>query len=174
MRAARGETPLVLLTAVPRGGRMDFLVQKCSELGVSRIVPVIAARSVARPEPGQRGRWEKIAREAARQCGRADVPVVAAPAALAAALAAPELPERRLMLSPEAGGRPLRALLPSGPRRRCWSGRKAASSRPRSRRRAAAGFQPVSLGSRILRVETAAIVAVALAEEAFGALSPRG
>ena len=72
-------TPLVLLTAVPRGGRMDFLVQKCSELGVSRIAPVITERSVVRPEPGRRARWEKIAREAARQCGRADVPVVSAP-----------------------------------------------------------------------------------------------
>ena len=99
----------MLLTAVPRGGRMDFLVQKCSELGVSRIVPIIAARSVARPEPGRRARWEKIAREAARQCGRADVPVVDAPATLAAALAAPELPERRLVLSPTlAAGRCVR------------------------------------------------------------------
>src|SRR5205814_5049665 len=50
--------PLVLLTAVPRGGRMDFLVQKCSELGVARIIPVITARSVARPEPDRRARWE--------------------------------------------------------------------------------------------------------------------
>ncbi len=109
--AADVETPLVLLTAVPRGGRMDFLVQKCCELGVSRIVPVITERSVVRPEPGRRARWEKIAREAARQCGRADVPVVAAPAALATALAAPELPERRLILSTDGAGRPLRSLL---------------------------------------------------------------
>ena len=173
-RAAAGiETPLTLLTAVPRGGRMDFLVQKCSELGVSRIVPVITARSVARPEPATRGRWEKIAREAARQCGRADVPVVSPPTPLAAALAASDLPDRRLMLSPDAGGRPLRALLARAGRDRAArrSGRGPRQP-PRSRRRAPAGFRPVSLGSRILRVETAAIVAVALAEEAFGALSP--
>jgi 16S rRNA (uracil1498-N3)-methyltransferase len=109
---AASDTPLMLLTAVPRGGRMDFLIQKCCELGVSRIVPVLTARSVARPEPGRRARWEKIAREAARQCGRADVPVVAAPVELAAALAAPDLPARRLMLSPEPGVQPLRARLP--------------------------------------------------------------
>src|SRR5213075_1539477 len=90
--------PLVLLTAVPRGGRMDFLVQKCSELGVARIIPVITARSVARPEPDRRARWEKIAREAARQCGRADVPRVDAPVTLAEGLADPELPAVRFAL----------------------------------------------------------------------------
>jgi len=166
--------PLVLLTAVPRGGRMDFLVQKCSELGVSRIVPIIAARSVARPEPGRRARWEKIAREAARQCGRADVPVVEAPATLAAALAAADLPERRLVLSPSPAGRSLRALLPDPAATALLVGPEGGLAVGESEAAAAAGFIPVSLGSRILRVETAAIVAVALAEEAFGALSPPG
>ena len=170
--APRAGAPLVLLTAVPRGGRMDFLVQKCSELGVSRIVPIIAARSVARPEPGRRARWEKIAREAARQCGRADVPVVEAPAMLAAALAAPELPERRLVLSPSPAGRSLRALLPDPSATALLVGPEGGLAADENEAAEAAGFVPVSLGSRILRVETAAIVAVALAEEAFGALSP--
>ena len=170
--AARAETPLVLLTAVPRGGRMDFLVQKCCELGVSRIVPVIAARSVARPEPGRRARWEKIAREAARQCGRADVPVVAAPADLAAALAAPELPARRLMLSPDEAARSLRALLPDRAATALLVGPEGGLAPTETDAARLAGFVPAGLGPRILRVETAAIVAVALAEEAFGALSP--
>jgi len=172
--AAPAGAPLVLLTAVPRGGRMDFLVQKCSELGVSRIVPIIAARSVARPEPGRRARWEKIAREAARQCGRADVPVVEAPATLAAALAAADLPDRRLVLSPSPAGRSLRALLPDPAPTALLVGPEGGLAAAESEAAEAAGFVPVSLGSRILRVETAAIVAVALAEEAFGALSPPG
>jgi 16S rRNA (uracil1498-N3)-methyltransferase len=172
--AAAIETPLTLLTAVPRGGRMDFLVQKCSELGVARIVPVITARSVVRPEPAKRGRWEKIAREAARQCGRADVPEVSPPTALAAALAASDLPDRRLMLSPEAGGRPLRALLPDRAATALLVGPEGGLDTAEVEAARAAGFQAASLGSRILRVETAAIVAVALAEEAFGALSPEG
>jgi 16S rRNA (uracil1498-N3)-methyltransferase len=172
--AAAIETPLTLLTAVPRGGRMDFLVQKCSELGVSRIVPVITARSVVRPEPAKRGRWEKIAREAARQCGRADVPEVSPPTPLAAALAASDLPDRRLMLSPEAGGRPLRALLPDRAATALLVGPEGGLDTAEVEAARAAGFQAASLGSRILRVETAAIVAVALAEEAFGALSPEG
>ena len=59
-----------------------------------------------------------------------------------------------------------------GRRRRCWSARKAGFAAAEIEAARAAGFLPVSLGPRILRVETAAIVAVALAEEAFGALSP--
>jgi 16S rRNA (uracil1498-N3)-methyltransferase len=169
--AAPPETPLVLLTAVPRGGRMDFLVQKCCELGVSRIVPVITARSVVRPEPAKRARWEKIAREAARQCGRADVPTVSPPAPLAAALAA-ELPTRRIVLSPEPGAPPLRTLLPDRAATALLVGPEGGLADAEVEAARAAGFQPASLGSRILRVETAAIVAVALADEAFGALSP--
>ena len=153
---------------------MDFLVQKCSELGVSRIVPVVTARSVVRPEPGRRARWEKIAREAARQCGRADVPEVSradaargrAGGARAAGAAAHAVARRR------AAGRCARCC-PIRPRRRCWSGRKGASPPAEVEAARAAGFRAGSLGSRILRVETAAIVAVALAEEAFGALSPQ-
>jgi 16S rRNA (uracil1498-N3)-methyltransferase len=128
---------------------------------------------VVRPEPARSARWEKIAREAARQCGRADVPAVAPAAALAAALAAPDLPARRVMLSPGADTRPLRALLvDGGPASTALlvgpEGGLAAAEVEAAR---GAGFQPASLGPRILRVETAAIVAVALAEEAFGALS---
>jgi 16S rRNA (uracil1498-N3)-methyltransferase len=170
--AGDAATPLVLLTAVPRGGRMDFLVQKCCELGVSRIVPVITARSVARPEPGRRARWEKIAREAARQCGRADVPVVASPAVLAAALAAPDLPARRVVLSPAPDGHALRALVSARVPTALLVGPEGGFAAEEVDAARAAGFVPASLGPRILRVETAAIVAVALAEEALGALAP--
>jgi 16S rRNA (uracil1498-N3)-methyltransferase len=170
--AAPPATPIILLTAVPRGARMDLLVQKTCELGVARIVPVVTERSVVRPEPGGgRGdRWETIAREAARQCGRADLPIVDAPMTLAAALLAPELPSRRLVLWERLSGRPLRAALGApeptalliGPEGGFGPGEIAAAE--------AAGFVPVALGPRILRVETAAIVAVALVAEAYGDL----
>ena len=173
-RAGSPKASLVLLTAVPRGGRMDFLVQKCAELGVSRIVPIVAARSVVRPEPARSARWEKIAREAARQCGRADVPAVTACAPLAAALAAPDLPARRLMLSPDDGGPSLRARLPDHAATALLVGPEGGLAPAEAEAAATAGFEPVNLGPLILRVETAAIVAVALAAEAFGALGPTG
>lgn len=165
---------LTLLCAVPRGPRMDFLVQKTSELGVARIVPVVTERSVARPdaEAGKRARWEKIAREAARQCGRADLPIVDPPVALAEALADPALPGRRLALFEGERRRSLRAALEGtepaatalliGP-----EGGFAPAELAVAR---AAGFEAVGLGERILRVETAAIVAVALVAGAYGML----
>jgi len=167
---AAAVAPLTLLTAVPRGGRMDLLVQKTCELGVARIVPVTTERSVVRPEPGRSARWEKIAREAARQCGRADVPVVAAATALAAALAAPELPSRRLVLWEQQRGRPLRAALGTPEPTAVLVGPEGGFAPTEIAAAEAAGFVPVALGPRILRVETAAIVAVALVAEAYGDL----
>ena len=153
---------------------MDFLVQKSSELGVARIVPVVTERSVARPDAdaGKRARWEKIAREAARQCGRADLPIVDPPVALAQALGGPNLPARRLALFEGERRLSLRAALAGieaaatalliGP-----EGGFAPAELAVAR---AAGFEAVGLGERILRVETAAIVAVALVAGAYGML----
>jgi 16S rRNA (uracil1498-N3)-methyltransferase len=165
---------ITLLCAVPRGPRMDLLVQKTAELGVARVVPILTERSVARPdaEVGRRARWEKIAREAARQCGRADVPTVDAPVSLTAALALAGLPARRLALYEGERARSLRAALADtgraptallvGPEGGFAAAEVAAAT--------AAGFEAVGLGDRILRVETAAIVAVALVAEASGML----
>jgi 16S rRNA (uracil1498-N3)-methyltransferase len=169
-RAAPSAAPAVditLLVAVPRGERMDWLVQKTTELGVARIVPVASERSVARPEAGsgRHPRWEKIAREAARQCGRADVPRIDEPTELEAALAANDLPARRLALWEGERGRSLGAALTAiliGP-----EGGFAADEVARAER---ASFVAVGLGPRILRVETAAVVAVALIQAAAGGL----
>jgi 16S rRNA (uracil1498-N3)-methyltransferase len=170
---------VTLLVAVPRGERMDLLVQKTTELGVARVVPVLAGRSVARPEAKAGGRWEKIAREAARQSGRADVPRIDAPTALDAALADPTLPPVRLALWEGEHARSLRAALASaydahdgGPRpaTALLVGPEGGFAPEEVQRARAAGFAPVGLGRRILRVETAAIVAVALAQAAAGGL----
>lgn len=170
LRAGAGIT---LLTAIPRGERMDFLIQKTSELGVARIVPVVTGRSVVRPDPGtaRHRRWEKIAREAARQCGRVDVPVVETPRALADALAAVTLPPRRLGLWEAERERSLRSAL-GGPATDTAlligpEGGLAAAEVAAARE---AGFVTVGLGPLILRVETAAVVAVALAQSAMGNL----
>jgi 16S rRNA (uracil1498-N3)-methyltransferase len=171
---------VTLLVAVPRGERMDLLVQKTTELGVARIVPVVAGRSVVRPEAKARARWEKIAREAARQCGRADVPRVEAPDALATALGDAELPALRFALWEGEHGRGLRAALVEAfgapvtgvtrPGTAVLVGPEGGFEPTEVEQARAAGFVPVGLGPRILRVETAAIAAVTLIQAFAGGL----
>ena len=165
--------PITLLAAIPRGPRMDVLLQKTVEVGVARIVPLITARSVARPEAGRRERWAAIVREAARQCGRADVPGVDGPVDLMDALRVPDLAPRRLALFEREGAPGLPAALAGlapaptvllvGPEGG-WDPAERDAAR-------AAGFIGVGLGARILRVETAAIVAVTLTAAAYGDFS---
>src|SRR5580693_3056213 len=78
------ESPLAitLVQCVPRGDRMDFIVQKATELGVARIVPVLSQRSVVRLDPGQAesktNHWRAVAVSACEQCGRARLPAIEA------------------------------------------------------------------------------------------------
>jgi 16S rRNA (uracil1498-N3)-methyltransferase len=163
---------ITLLQSLPRGERMDFIVQKTTELGVAQIMPVLTERSMVKPTANRGRRWQTIAEEAARQSGRADVPKVAAPIALGSALAhASFLPgsrfvlwecERSLSFRQALGGGLGRLVLLIGPEGGFTDAEVAAAVQ--------AGFKSVSLGLRVLRVETAAMVAVALAQAAAGGL----
>jgi 16S rRNA (uracil1498-N3)-methyltransferase len=177
---------VTLLQAVPRGERMEFVVQKTAELGLHRLCPVWSARTVGKGDEGDDGgssrlrRWRKIAEEAARQCGRADLPVIEPPRPLAEALAALDGPSPaglRLLLweaAPLAGDAvPLRqALAAAGPDTAVTLlvGPEGGFTPDEAEVAQRAGFQVVGLGPLILRSETAALVAVALAQAALGAL----
>lgn len=82
----------VLMQALPKGDKMDFIVQKATELGVARFVPVLTERCVARPEPDAAlrrvERWSRIAAEAAKQCGMGRAPEVGGILSLGDALSA--------------------------------------------------------------------------------------
>lgn len=170
---------VVLLQSLARGEKMDFIVQKSTELGVHEIVPIAAGRSVARLPAAEAAprlaRWQKIAQEAARQCGRADIPVIAGPRPLAEALAGTDGgPDGlRLALWEGSRGRPLRAALTEAAAPAIVSlliGPEGGFMEDEIAAAAQSGFEIVGLGPRILRVETAAIVAVALVQFACGAL----
>jgi len=174
-RAAAAAGPAVhLLFALAKGEKVDLVVQKATELGAARVAPFAAERSVVRLEP-EKGvertvRWRRIAEEAARQCGRADVPEVAAPAPLEAALAAVP-PGFRLVVLHGEGGAPLAALpLEGAPGLALVVGPEGGLTAEELRTCDAAGALRATLGPRTLRAETAAIVAVALAQAAVGDL----
>ncbi len=163
---------VTLLISPPRGERMDLIVQKTTELGVACIVPVVSARGMVKPSPHQRKRWQTIGEEAARQSGRADVPEIGDGMALAPALAqAAAAGGIRFLLWEGERGPSLPRALAAGPRAvALLVGPEGGFAAGEVVLAGAAGFASVGLGPRILRSETAAIVAVALAQAAAGGL----
>lgn len=167
------ESPLAvtLIQAVSASEKMDFAVQKGTELGVKRIIPAVSTRSNVRLS-GERAekkvrRWQEIAVSACEQCGRNKVPPVAPIADLPQVLAAlPADSGARLLLSPHDGV-PLRSLPPAqsavlliGP-----EGGLTAEEEDLARLH---GFQAVQLGARVLRTETAALAALAAMQALWG------
>jgi 16S rRNA (uracil1498-N3)-methyltransferase len=153
-RSARPEAPLHLLLAVLKGPSMDEAVRMATEAGMTDLHPVLTARSVAKGERGDR--WERIARSAAQQSGRGDVPALHPLRSLDEALAAlPEGLERRIALpgAPRLGPAAGAAAVLVGPEGGLTSAEVA--------RATAARFQPFGLGRWVLRAETAAAVACA-------------
>lgn len=169
-RDVRNESPLriVLVQGIARGEKMDWILQKATELGVAGIVPVHGERGEVRLD-GERAdkrlrHWRSVVASACEQSGRACKPEVAAPRGLADALA--DLPATRLMLDPEAA-RPLpprieedACALAIGPEGG-WSTADMATL-------AAAGFVGARLGPRVLRTETAGIAAIAALQALAG------
>jgi 16S rRNA (uracil1498-N3)-methyltransferase len=154
------------IQAVGKGDKMDAVVRDATELGATRILPVLSARSVARPAEERSRRWRRIAVEAARQCGRGDAPRVEAPMELAAALAEGR-GARGLCLDPRAearlGGR-LRALAPDA-EAAFVVGPEGGLAPEELDACAAVGFERVRLGGLTLRTETvcAAVLGALLA-----------
>lgn len=170
----RPESPLRLVLALSplKGDRMEIVVQKATELGASEIWPVVTARTDAAARPALQGsrqdRWEKIASGAAEQCGRAVVPGIAPTATLDQLLAAPFAGRKALLL--EIGAPPALASLPRPESLLILVGPAGGFEASELQRVARAGFLAVGLGPRLLRAETAAIAAVALAQGLWGDL----
>ena len=170
-RHSTAEPVTVLLAALIRPNRFEWLIEKATELGASAIQPVICTRGVVRPAEigaSRLERWRRIAIEAAEQCGRATVPDLRPPASLAGVL---ESAVRRLIVAaePAHGATPplgslLRGIenepvtLLTGPEGGLTPEEIAAAT--------AAGGQPASLGPLVLRAETAAIAALAVLADA--------
>ena len=159
-----------LFVGMPANERMDWLVEKATELGVASIAPLHTAHSVLRLS-GERAakkqaHWQAIAASACEQCGRNRVPVVAPVQNLDTWLDKAQGTAMRYVLSLAEGSRPLGEVLKeAAPDQAVWflSGPEGGLSAGEDARARAAGFVPVSLGARVLRAETAALAALALA-----------
>jgi 16S rRNA (uracil1498-N3)-methyltransferase len=169
------ESPLhiTLVQAVARGERMDYTLQKATELGVHAIVPVLAARSVVRLDADQaakkRRHWQAIVVSACEQCGRSVVPEVREPLDFARYLAeAPQL-GGRMVLSP-TGAESLAGLASLPNRVELLIGPEGGLDDGELVRAVAAGFAPVRLGPRVLRTETAGVVALTVLQARWGDL----
>ncbi|GAC1308147.1 MAG: 16S rRNA (uracil(1498)-N(3))-methyltransferase [Steroidobacteraceae bacterium] len=167
------EPPLAvtLVQCLPRGDRMDFIVQKATELGVRRIVPVLSQRSVVRLDATQ-GRtkvdhWRAVAINACEQCGRNRLPLVDAPDTLMNFLGRTGTAASRVLLDPEA---PLSPFSPVGEIEVAVGPEGGFADEERDAFRLA-GFSGIRLGPRILRSETAALVALAWLQGRFGDMS---
>ena len=169
---------ITLYAALIKFDRFEWLVEKATELGVTRIVPVNAARAekgLTSAAAKRVERWQKIARESSQQARRAQSPEIAPPSEFSAVLT--DSSRYRYFLEEQAGGVPLLRALPPEPARGSedsiaiftgpeggWTdGERALANN--------AGWIPVSLGHHILRAETAAIAALAICSNAWHSVS---
>ncbi|WP_313077529.1 16S rRNA (uracil(1498)-N(3))-methyltransferase [Melaminivora sp.] len=158
-----------LVVGMPANERMDWLVEKATELGAASIQPVAAARSVLKlsGERAQRrqAHWQAIAVAACEQSGRNRVPPVHAPLPLAEWLRTAPAPgpgDARLVLSLRDDSRPLAQAAGAAGVLRVLHGPEGGLTAQEEDAARGQGFAPASLGSRVLRAETASVAALAV------------
>lgn len=175
-QAGGRESPLdvTLLQGLARGARMDLVIQKATELGVTRIGVLALERSVVRLEEDGRidrrlRHWQRVAISACEQCGRTVPPEILPPATLPAALAALPADSVRLLLDPD-GEADLPALLAGRGPVVLLIGPEGGLTPAERALAVAQGFARLRLGPRILRTETAPLAALSLIQYLAGDL----
>lgn len=168
--AGMAESPLQihLGQGLSRGERMDWAIQKATELGVAEITPLVSERCEVRLKDERADKrlqhWRQVAISACEQCGRSTVPLIHPPQLLADWQAGLDA-DLKLVLHPvaeplESHARPTRLALLIGPEGGLSEAEVTAAR--------AAGFQPARLGPRVLRTETAPVVALSVAQQLWG------
>jgi 16S rRNA (uracil1498-N3)-methyltransferase len=167
---------IVLIQAIPKGKRMELLVEKATELGVGTIIPMVTERTVVRLDGRQvqakQERWARIATSAAKQCGTRWMPeILPVAASLQAALAAVGPLDLLLAGIIRPDSRPLKDVILEHPTVRSVGvviGPEGDLTEGEIATVLAAGATPVGFGGQVLRVETAAIFAVSVIGHLYG------
>lgn len=179
--AAETRNPIVLMQCCLSSNKMDFVIQKTTEMGAAGFMPVISEKSKFRGDGASFSkkveRWQKIAEAAALQSGRAVFPPVQAILPLTQALKTPSASDAKLLLTCGPESEPAHEALPrlldglqEGERVFVLIGPESGLSEVELRASIAAGFAPVRMGKRTLRADTAPIVALALVLNQLGEL----
>jgi len=173
---SKKELPSLRITlgqGLPKSDKMDFIVQKATELGVSSIVPIMTARTIVKIKDEKRRivRWQKIAREAAMQSHRLDIPQVDGIRAYSDFIEALDTGSRALLLLPwEEGTEPIKNTLQQNHEAQdiiVLIGPEGGYSLAEAMAAQDKGFHLVSLGSNILRSETAAMAVLSMIRYEF-------
>ena len=153
---------------LPKSDKMDWIVQKATELGVADIVPIMTERTIVKVKDGEKrtARWQKICREAAMQSGRADIPQVGSIIAFKDFLQTLDPESRTLLLLPwEEAVEPIKGVLKLNPGAKniiVLIGPEGGFSKDEAALAKDKGFAPVSIGPNILRTETAALAVLSM------------
>jgi 16S rRNA (uracil1498-N3)-methyltransferase len=153
--------PLVLASAVPKADRFDWLVEKATEIGVSRLIPLITERTVVEPGASKISRLERTIIEASKQCGRTRLMAIDPPRRWPAVVN--EFPGSSRFLADQKGLQPCQLLAIASGQPVILAVGPEGGFTPHERETAVrAGWLPVSLGVYTLRVESAAVAGCAV------------
>ena len=177
-RTTESRFAITLVQALPKGDKLEAVIRAATELGVARVAPALTARTIVRLDAARvasrLARWQRVAREAAKQCGRSELPVIDAPRALAEWIAEPTddrtlrlclWEEERVPLAETFSAieaTPMGAVVIVGP-----EGGLSPDEVDSARR---AGWHIAGFGPRLLRTETAGPAAIAVLQFRFGDL----
>jgi 16S rRNA (uracil1498-N3)-methyltransferase len=177
-RNAESPLPITLVQGLPKGDKLEAIIRAVTELGAARVVPVVTARTVVRLDAGRGAtrlaRWQRVGREAAKQCGRTRLPEIEAARPLSAVIEAPadaaclrlcfweEAPTPLTEVITSLASPPAAAIVIVGP-----EGGLTADEAGAAR---AAGWRVVGFGPRVLRTETAGPAIVAALQFELGDL----
>ena len=159
---------LRLFQCMPKSDKMDFIVQKAVELGASEIIPVISKRCVSRPDAKsaakKRERWQRIADEAAKQCGRGKIPTVGEMIGFTESVKISAGSSAQGIFFYECGGSRLNDLVkePFPERIDVFIGSEGGFEPEEAELAQKSGIRAATLGTRILRCETAPVAAIAV------------